>query len=326
MDNTKINIQHGGDIDLAIKKYGGQRKDWIDLSTGINRTSYPWQESVKVHLRDLPGSKLLMSLEEAASRAYKIAVDTETVATSGAQQIINLLPTHLNKYSSVAILGPTYNEYEKAFKSSNLRTNTVAEISNLSCNDIAIIVNPNNPTGKVITEEELEDLSKKVEILIIDESFKMFSSRKTQNLDNLIQINSLGKFFGLAGVRLGFVSGPSDFIKSVRKMLGPWPISSLAAEIGLVALSDKIWISQMEKILLAGSTALHAACNSKNWRLVGKTNLFHTYATSNCFEVEEQFAAHGIWVRTFDYSETWVRIGIPTSEHELTRVKKALNQ
>lgn len=326
MDNTKINIQHGGDIDLAIRKYGGQRKDWIDLSTGINRTSYPWQESVKVHLRDLPGSKLLMSLEEAASRAYKIAVDTETVATSGAQQIINLLPTHLNKYSSVAILGPTYNEYEKAFKSSNLRTNTVSEISNLSCNDIAIIVNPNNPTGKVITEEELEDLSKKVEILIIDESFKMFSSRKTQNLDNLIQINSLGKFFGLAGVRLGFVSGPSDFIKSVRKMLGPWPISSLAAEIGLVALSDKIWISQMEKILLAGSTALHAACNSKNWRLVGKTNLFHTYATSNCFEVEEQFAAHGIWVRTFDYSETWVRIGIPTSEHELTRVKKALNQ
>ena len=326
MDNTKINIQHGGDIDLAIKKYGGQRKDWIDLSTGINRTSYPWQESVKVHLRDLPGSKLLMSLEEAASRAYKIAVDTETVATSGAQQIINLLPTHLNKYSSVAILGPTYNEYEKAFKSSNLRTNTVSEISNLSCNDIAIIVNPNNPTGKVITEEELEDLSKKVEILIIDESFKMFSSRKTQNLDNLIQINSLGKFFGLAGVRLGFVSGPSDFIKSVRKMLGPWPISSLAAEIGLVALSDKIWISQMEKILLAGSTALHAACNSKNWRLVGKTNLFHTYATSNCFEVEEQFAAHGIWVRTFDYSETWVRVGIPTSEYELTRVKKALNQ
>ena len=325
MDNTKINIQHGGDIDLAIKKYGGQRKDWIDLSTGINRTSYPWQESVKVHLRDLPGSKLLMSLEEAASRAYKIAVDTETVAISGAQQIINLLPTHLKKYSSVAILGPTYNEYEKAFKSSNLRTNTVAEISNLSCNDIAIIVNPNNPTGKVITEEELEDLSKKVEILIIDESFKMFSSRKTQNLDNLIQINSLGKFFGLAGVRLGFVSGPSDFIKSVRKILGPWPISSLAAEIGLVALSDKIWISQMEKILLAGSTALHAACNSKNWRLVGKTNLFHTYATSNCFEVEEQFAAHGIWVRTFDYSETWVRIGIPTSEHELTRVKKALN-
>ena len=326
MDNTKINIQHGGDIDLAIKKYGGQRKDWIDLSTGINRTSYPWQESVKVHLRDLPGSKLLMSLEEAASRAYKIAVDTETVAISGAQQIINLLPTHLKKYSSVAILGPTYNEYEKAFKSSNLRTNTVAEISNLSCNDIAIIVNPNNPTGKVITEEEVEDLSKKVRILIIDESFKMFSSRKTQNLDNLIQINSLGKFFGLAGVRLGFVSGPSDFIKSVRKMLGPWPISSLAAEIGLVALSDKIWISQMEKILLAGSTALHAACNSKNWRLVGKTNLFHTYDISNCLEVEEQFAAHGIWVRTFDYSETWVRIGIPTSEHELTRVKKALSQ
>ena len=326
MDNTKINIQHGGDIDLAIKKYGGERKNWIDLSTGINRTSYPWQESVNVHLRDLPGSKLLMSLEETASRAYKIAVGTDTVASSGAQQIINLLPLYLKKYNSVAILGPTYNEYESAFKSSNVRTKMVSEISDLYCSDIAIIVNPNNPTGKEIAEEALDELSKKVRILIIDESFKMFSSRKIQKLDNVIQINSLGKFFGLAGLRLGFVSGPSDFIKSVRNMLGPWPISSLAAEIGLVALNDKIWISEMEKILLAASNALHEVCNSKNWKLVGKTNLFHTYAISNCLEVEEQFAAHGIWVRTFDYSETWVRLGIPTSECELTRVKQALNQ
>ena len=163
-------------------------------------------------------------------------------------------------------------------------------------------------------------------LLIIDESFKMFSSRKIRKLDNVIQINSLGKFFGLAGVRLGFVSGPSDFIKSVRNMLGPWPISSLAAEIGLVALNDKIWISEMEKILLAASNALYEVCNSKNWKLVGKTNLFHTYDISNCLEVEEQFAAHSIWVRTFDYSDTWVRLGIPTSECELTRVKQALNQ
>ena len=73
MGNKDLNIQHGGDIDLAIKKYGGQRADWIDLSTGINRTSYPWQESVKVELRDLPSRKLLIGLEKAASKAYKVA-------------------------------------------------------------------------------------------------------------------------------------------------------------------------------------------------------------------------------------------------------------
>jgi len=64
----------------------------------------------------------------------------------------------------------------------------------------------------------------------------------------------------------------------------------------------------------------------KGRNAVGKTNLFHTYATSNCLEVEEQFAAHYIWIRTFDYSETWVRLGIPTSKYEWTRVRRALNQ
>ena len=109
-------------------------------------------------------------------------------------------------------------------------------------------------------------------------------------------------------------------------MLGPWPVSSLAAEIGIVALNDKVWISEMEKILVTESNALHEVCNSRNWELVGRTSLFHTYATSSCLEVEKQFAAHGIWVRTFDYSKTWVRLGIPTSENAWTRVKQALNQ
>ena len=319
-------MQHGGDIELAVKKYGGARENWIDLSTGINGASYPWQQNIGVELRNLPSNKLLVNLEEAASTAYKVAENTETAAVSGAQQIINLLPICLKSYNSVAILGPTYNEYEKTFKNSGIKTQTVSQVSGLSSSDIAIIVNPNNPTGKVIAEEILDDLSKKVRILIIDESFKMFSSRRIQKFDNVIQINSLGKFFGLAGVRLGFVSGPSDFIKSVRGMLGPWPISSIAAEIGIIALNDNTWISEMEKILLEGSNVLHEACSTRNWKLVGKTNLFHTYATSNCLEVEEQFAAHYIWIRTFDYSETWVRLGIPTSKYEWTRVRRALNQ
>ena len=318
-------MQHGGDIELAVKKYGGARENWIDLSTGINGASYPWQQNIGVELRNLPSNKLLVNLEEAASTAYKVAENTETAAVSGAQQIINLLPICLKSYNSVAILGPTYNEYEKTFKNSGIKTQTVSQVSGLSSSDIAIIVNPNNPTGKVIADETLDELSKKVRILIIDESFKMFSSRRTQKFNNIIQINSLGKFFGLAGVRLGFVSGPSDFIKTVKAILGPWPVSTLAAEIGIVALNDKVWISEMEKKLVTESNTLYEACSSKNWELIGKTSLFHTYATSSCLEVEKQFAAHGVWIRTFDYSTTWVRLGIPTSENEWTRVKRALN-
>ena len=129
MNNKDLNIQHGGDIDLAIKKYGGEREDWIDLSTGINGASYPWQQNIKVELRNLPSNKLLVSLEQAASTAYKVAENTETAAVAGAQQIINLLPICLKSCNSVAILGPTYNEYEKAFKSSGIKTQTVSELS-----------------------------------------------------------------------------------------------------------------------------------------------------------------------------------------------------
>ena len=152
MNNKDLNIQHGGDIDLAIKKYGGKREDWIDLSTGINGTSYPWQENINVELRNLPSNKILMNLEKAAARAYKIAEGTDTAAASGAQQIINLLPICLKSCNSVTILGPTYNEYEKAFISSGIKTQTVSEVSKLSSSDIAVIVNPNNPTGKVIAD------------------------------------------------------------------------------------------------------------------------------------------------------------------------------
>ena len=98
-------MQHGGDIDLAIKKYGGQRADWIDLSTGINRTSYPWQESVKVELRDLPSSKLLIGLEKAASRAYKVAEGTDTAAVQGAADIPKQSTTYMDGIGGVARVG-----------------------------------------------------------------------------------------------------------------------------------------------------------------------------------------------------------------------------
>ena len=98
MTNKDLNIQHGGDIDLAIKKYGGEREDWIDRSTGINGASYPWQQSIEVKLRNLPSNKLLVNLERAASTAYKVAENTETAAVSGAQQIISLLPIFLKSY------------------------------------------------------------------------------------------------------------------------------------------------------------------------------------------------------------------------------------
>jgi len=111
----------------------------------------------------------------------------------------------------------------------------------------------------------------------------------------------------------GTKSGKSEFAEHLAKKV---------KKLSYVALSennidDKEW---QEKIIS------HQKRRTKNWKLIGKTNLFHTYATSSSLEVEKQFAAHYIWIRTFDYSETWVRLGIPTSKYEWTRVRQALNQ
>ena len=318
------NTAHGGDLDIAIEKYGGSIEDWLDLSTGINRISYPWKQKNNISLRDLPRKKVIENLAAVASKTFKMANDSITLPVAGAQSAIQLLPLLFKQKNLVKILSPTYNEYETCFKNFGFNVEKSTTLTDLKTSELAIIVNPNNPTGKFYSDQELEKLSQNVDFLILDQSFHSISSRKPQNPKrNIIRINSFGKFFGLAGVRLGFVSGPDNLIKALNKLVGPWQISNFATEIGLAALSDTDWIETMEKKLLKSSDKLKEVFHSTNWKLIGDTYLFHTYSTENAKKVEEQFAREKIWIRTFDYSDKWVRIGIPVKQEEWERVNRA---
>ena len=318
---------HGGDLDIALAKYGGHLKDWLDLSTGINRISYPWKLKNDISLQNLPRKKTIENLSLAASKTLKMDKGTLTLSVGGAQSAIQFLPLLFRGNNSVKILSPTYNEYENCFRNFGFNIEKVYNFSDLKEAQIAIVVNPNNPTGKWYTEQELETLSKKVEYLIIDQSFHSISSRKTQKLKkNIIRINSFGKFFGLAGIRLGFVSGPFEIIKSLEKLVGPWQVSNFALDIGLQALTDSKWIFTAEKTLMQSSQNLKDLFVPVNWKLIGDTFLFHTYSTENAKKIEEQFAMEQIWIRTFDYSDKWVRIGIPGKEEEWERIKKVIGK
>src|SRR6202000_2547664 len=97
---------HGGNLDVAIKQFGGRLEDWIDLSTGINRRPYPVGELPLRHWAALPSRAELDALHEAARSAYR--TNALVLAVAGAQAAIQMLP-YLSQPGRARILAPTYN-------------------------------------------------------------------------------------------------------------------------------------------------------------------------------------------------------------------------
>ena len=144
---------HGGDLDIALEKYGGHLEDWLDLSTGINRISYPWKFENDISLQNLPRKKTIENLSLAASKTLKMDKGTLTLSVGGAQSAIQFLPLLFRGNNSVKILSPTYNEYENCFRNFGFKIEKVYNLSDLKEAQIAIVVNPNNPTGKLYTDQ-----------------------------------------------------------------------------------------------------------------------------------------------------------------------------
>ena len=310
-------IEHGGNLDWAIKNFGGEKKEWIDLSTGINPNSYPLETIQSSEFQALPTQSDIKNLVQIAREYYKTNADI--TAVSGVQTAINIFP-YLFSRGNVSIIEPTYNEYKNAFSNANWKVNIFKNLNNLQGSNLAIICNPNNPDGKIISKEQLIDLSTKVGFLIIDESFmdlypnQSLSEEITKDKKNIIVLKSFGKFFGLAGVRLGFILSSKKIAKHIEKFLGPWQISNLAIIAGVKALKDKLWISKNIESLKTNSSILDNLADSINLKLLGGTYLYRLYETSNSLELQNKFATKMIWTRTFSYSKHWIRLGLPNEK------------
>src|SRR6516225_2639967 len=133
---------HGGNLDVALARFGGRAEDWIDLSTGINRRPYPVGELPLYRWRALPSRADIEALHEAARHAY--AATSPVLAVGGAQAAIQLLPRLLQP-GRARILAPTYNEYAPMLAKAGWQVEEVAELDALARADLAVVVNPNNP-------------------------------------------------------------------------------------------------------------------------------------------------------------------------------------
>jgi cobalamin biosynthetic protein CobC len=328
MSNT---VYHGGRLDLAIKEYGGKRKDWLDLSTGINPNAYPARMLDADIWRRLPDGQDLDDLLRAAKRYYRVPDGTGIVAAGGTQALIELLP-HVLVSKRVAIVSPTYGEHAHTWRKCGAHIETIKKgeaIPRLS--NALLVVNPNNPDANVYSPKELitlaKDMSQHNGYLIVDEAFcdpTPENSIIPELPKNVIVYRSFGKFFGLAGLRLGFLVGPSSVVQQLENMLGPWCVSGPALEIGRVALGDKKWIKATRRSLeaMAKSQAEMMAGNSLD--ICGINPLFIYGGHEKASSVFKRLAENKILVRPFPEISNRLRFGLCKDEQALSRLDKAL--
>ena len=317
--------EHGGNLDLAQQRFGGRAEDWIDLSTGINRLPYPVGEISAHYWQALPSRLEIDALHQAARHAYRTVAPI--VAMGGAQAAIQLLP-QLAPCGQVRILAPTYNEYAPVLLAAGWRVEEVRELDALAGADLAIVVNPNNPDGRYHAPKDLLSVLPRVGHLVIDESFvdavPELSLAAEAGRPGLLILRSFGKFYGLAGLRLGFAIGNEADIAKLAAASGPWPVSGAAIAIGCRALRDDAWAKATSARLAQDCARLDGMAQSRGWRLVGGASLFRLYEMPDALAAQEKLARARIWSRVFAQNPTWLRLGLPGAEAEWSRLAEAL--
>ncbi len=305
---------HGGNLDAAIARLGGAPGDWLDLSTGINPDPYPLPDIPPEAWAVLPRVSDMALLRRAAAKAYD--TETQVIPLPGAQGAIQLVPW-LRAPGKAAVLTPTYNEHAAALRACGWQVTEVATVAALRGADLAVVVNPNNPDGRRHAPETLLALAETVGLLIVDESFadpEPELSLAGQMRDNLVVLRSFGKFYGLAGLRLGFALAQGALADRLAEMAGPWPVSGPAIAVASEALADRDWQTGCITRLTGGAARLDRMAQAAGWSLVGGTPLFRTYATPSATAAQEALAEHRVWSRIFPYSDSWLRLGLPPGD------------
>ena len=291
---------HGGGLDAAISRFGGRRADWLDLSTGINPAAYQVPQTGGDIWTALPDQAAQKALENAARRFWSVPDKAAVLVAPGASALIARIPALLPP-GTVRVDTPTYNEHAAAFRTHGWSIGQQATAR--------VVVHPNNPDGRWATPGGDHAL------LVIDESFCDIAPDRSHMAiaarPGVIILKSFGKFWGLAGLRLGFAIGDAAMIAKLADMLGPWPVSGPALAIGRAALSDPDWATQTRGRLRAGSDRLDALLTGAGASVVGGTTLFRLYETGNAAAWQTHLAQQQVWSRIFPYSKTWLRLGLP---------------
>jgi cobalamin biosynthesis protein CobC len=329
--SISLQAEHGGDLSAARAAFPQAPEPWLDLSTGVNPYSYPYIDLPAECLTKLPDSGALRALEEAAAKAYEVPRHAQVVAAPGSQAIINLLSRML-PVRSAGILGFTYSEFARSFAASGAKVTIASELVSLQHHDVAIVVNPNNPDGRIVAKRDLLALAAALAghrgLLIVDEAFAEFvpgaSIVPKMPASGVIVLRSFGKTYGLPGLRLGFAIAPAEIAARLREALGPWPVSGAAIAIGRRALLDKEWLAVTRERLQTDAAAVDKILAAAGLAIVGGTPLFRLVRHAEAQRLHESLAQAGILARRFDARPDWLRFGIVSLPAGRRRLRAAL--
>lgn len=316
---------HGGNLNDAVRRYGRAHEDWLDLSTGINPHAYPVQVLTADVWHRLPEvSDTLLRAAQAYYGAPRL------LAVAGTQAAIQALPRLLPP-SRIVTATPAYAEHSHRWRQAGHAVREVAHdhlaSAVVDC-DVMVVCNPNNPTGATLAPDVLlqwaEQLAARGGCLIVDEAFgdttPAHSVIAATAQPGLIVLRSVGKFFGLAGLRLGFVAAHPALLDCLADFLGPWTVSAPAQQIGIAALSDRVWQRAMREQLNESGLRLRQLLASHGIISNGCA-LFQYWLEPQAAAFADRMAQHGIWVRQFSHG---IRIGLPPDENGWHKLDQAL--
>lgn len=302
-------LPHGGDLADA-RRHAPDITDWLDLSTGINPRAYPAALTADALVR-LPQADAMDRLLAAARHAYGVPPEADIVAAPGTEAIIRWLP-RLVPARRVSVVGPTYGSHAAAWAESA----TVAIVPSLDPTaDLTVLVNPNNPDGRVMPPRALKAFAARSPsrpTLVVDEAYGDLAPHLTvAGTPGTLVLRSFGKFYGLPGLRLGFLVGAPAQVAPLREALGTWAVSGPALAIGAEALADAAWADLMRRRLATERAALDAVLADAGLAVIGGTDLFRLVAHPHAARLQSALASHGIWTRTSEDMPHRLRIGLP---------------
>ena len=314
-------LEHGGNLNLAAAQYGIALENWLDLSTGINPNGYPIPALEPAIWQRLPLDD--DGLIEAACAYYGCQ---HALPVAGSQAALQVLPT-LRAPCQVAMLSPMYQEHAHAWQKNGHTLSTFSTLADdvLNQADVVLLCNPNNPSAQLFSPADLLQLHAKLVSrggwLIVDEAFMDATPENSiaqhSHLEGLIVLRSIGKFFGLAGARVGFLLAQKSLLRRVQETLGPWTLTGASRMVTKHALSNTEWQQHTRLALKQSSKQLAQLLGQHDLAPMAGTALFQFVPTLLAAEWQQHLATQGIWVRQFKSIKA-LRFGLPTESSWLT--------
>lgn len=327
-------VIHGGALQAAIRRFGGAREDWLDLSTGISPHAPDLPEIDAEAYARLPEREAEEALREAARGCYGAGGAARIVLAPGTQSLISLWP-HLLEPCEAAVVSPTYAEHERALRSAGHDVARIAHPAELpSTARCLVVVNPNNPDARRFGRSELlalcDTLVARGGLLVVDEAFMDADPRESvageAGRPGLLVLRSFGKFFGLAGLRLGFALCDEALAARIEARLGPWPVSGPALAIATALMNDRALVERRRVLARDAERRLRAVLTDRGLHVEGSAGLFALVRDPRAGALFEALARRRILTRPFAERSDWLRFGLPRDEGQSRRLSAALGE